>query len=82
MTRVRVSVTAEDIRIGDETAEGCALARAMTRALLRPVEVYSTDWRDVRSDEYQALPPRARWIRDGIDGGWWTKPFSFTVEVP
>ena len=85
MTRVRVSVTAEDIAQGKPyVCWGCPVAIAMTRTLGYPVAV--DEWRWFMEEgsvrRLHGLPDAVQAFVKAYDQQQPVAPFSFTVEVP
>ncbi len=87
MKTIRVEVTAADIAKGEPTNEKfCPVARALARALNRPVKVLALKWTDnmaLRDCQlgWRFLPVKAtRFIRR-LDNRQSVKPFSFTIDL-
>ena len=94
MEPIKVEVTQADIDAGEPCCAGtCPIARAMTRALGRPIAVCSRFWSyaDEQNTAYCMPPSASAFVRDFDDGhieamreirGLSTpKPFSFELEI-
>lgn len=77
-----IQVTADDIREGEVyDCDLCPVARAMSRALDRPVAVFADEYR-IGDERFHLLPPAAELFVQLYDGGEAVGPFEFEIPDP
>lgn len=78
---MKIKVLKKDIREGcPGDTNRCPLARALSRALGGPCEVYVTSWKDDK-DVRHKLPRKAETFRQRFDDGRVVHPFEFEVQA-
>lgn len=80
---VKVEVTAEDIQRGKrKLCRECPVARALTRAAGKQVEVGNSHYRDEAAQWHRPLPEVAKHFIAAFDYGGSVAPFTFDVGFP
>ena len=82
--KIKVEVTEKDIRLGRKqilTNTLCPVARALSRAVGKPVQV-GVSWASINHDYDTVLPKKCQAFIDRLCGKKPLKPFSFTISLP